>query len=208
MENWHAMSDHSPIRLELEDIQSGALHERPSPYFGTYLLIRIDEPRAGRELVRRLLPVVDSSRSLAAPPGGAWVTVALTFQGLRALGVPADSLASFPPEFQQGMAARAHLLGDVGENAPEHWEAPLGSPDVHLAVAALSTTTERLEAALARARDRVSGIAGSRADLEAGLLPAPEWPQSLWVCRRHGAARRRRERPPRDQHLRGAAQGR
>ena len=71
---------------------------------------------------------------------GAWVTVALSFQGLRALGVPADSLASFPPEFQQGMAARAHLLGDVGENAPENWEAPLGSPDVHLAVAALSTT--------------------------------------------------------------------
>ena len=24
--------------LELDDIQSGALHERPSPYVGTYLL--------------------------------------------------------------------------------------------------------------------------------------------------------------------------
>src|SRR5215218_8940618 len=76
-EKWQiAMSEQSPIRLDLEDIQSGALHERPSPYFGTYLLIRIDQPRAGRELVRRLLPVVDSSRSLASPPSGAWVTVA------------------------------------------------------------------------------------------------------------------------------------
>lgn len=154
------MSVHSPIRLELEDIQSGALHERPSPYFGTYLLIRIDEPRAGRELVRRLLPVVDSSRSLASPPSGTWVTVALTFQGLRALEVPAGSLASFPLEFQEGMAARAHLLGDVGENAPEHWEVPLGSPDVHLAVAALSTTMEHLEAALARARAAFQGLPG------------------------------------------------
>jgi Dyp-type peroxidase family len=153
-------SDRSPIRLELEDIQSGALHERPSPYVGTYLMVRIDEPGAGQELLRRLLPIVDSSRSLASPATGAWVTVAVTFQGLRALGVPPESLASFPPEFQQGMAARAHLLGDVGENSPEYWEAPLGSPDVHLAVAALSTTTERLDAALSRARHVLQDLRG------------------------------------------------
>jgi len=29
--------------LELDDIQSGALYERPSPYVGTYLLLRIDD---------------------------------------------------------------------------------------------------------------------------------------------------------------------
>ena len=40
--------------LELDDIQAGALHERPSPYVGTYLLLRIDDRAAGRELVRRL----------------------------------------------------------------------------------------------------------------------------------------------------------
>jgi deferrochelatase/peroxidase EfeB len=154
------MSTSAPIRLELDDIQSGALQERPSPYVGTYLFIRIDDPQAGRELVRRLLPLVDTSRSLAEPPSGAWVTVALTFQGLRALGVPADSLSSFAPEFQQGMAARAHLLGDTGENAPEHWEAPLGSPDVHLAVAALSTSADRLGAALDRARAAFQAFPG------------------------------------------------
>ena len=44
------------VSLELDDIQSGALHERPSPYVGTYLLLRIDDRAAGRELVRRLLP--------------------------------------------------------------------------------------------------------------------------------------------------------
>jgi hypothetical protein len=36
------------------------------------------------------------------------------------------------------MAARAAELGDVGEYAPEHWEAPLGSKDVHVAVCALA----------------------------------------------------------------------
>ena len=52
------------ISLELDDIQSGALHERPSPYVGSYLLLRIDDRAAGRELVRRLLPLVDSGTAL------------------------------------------------------------------------------------------------------------------------------------------------
>ena len=47
-----------------------------------------------------------------------WVSVSLTYQGLGALGVPQDSLDSFAWEFQQGMAARAKALGDVGESQP------------------------------------------------------------------------------------------
>ncbi len=54
------MTTETSVRLELDDIQSGALHERPSPYVGAYLLIRIDDPQAGREMLRRLQPVVDS----------------------------------------------------------------------------------------------------------------------------------------------------
>src|SRR5437764_14089266 len=88
--------------LELDDIQSGALHQRPSPYVGTYLLLRIDDRRAGRELARRLLAVVDSGRPSADPARDAWMTVAFTYSGLGALGVPQDSLDSFAPEFQQG----------------------------------------------------------------------------------------------------------
>jgi hypothetical protein len=64
-----------------------------------------------------------------------------SFAGLEAIGVPAESLATFPSEFQQGMAARADYIGDVGESAPENWEAPLGSKDVHVVVAALARDT-------------------------------------------------------------------
>src|SRR5947208_9840588 len=126
------------ISLELDDIQSGALHERPSPYVGRYLLLRIDDPAAGRELVRRLEPVVDSSAEVPAADAEAWVTVAFTYQGLKALGVPQDSLDSFAPEFQEGMAARATHLGDVGDSDPASWEQPLGSPEMHGALAPLS----------------------------------------------------------------------
>src|SRR5215212_8589028 len=146
------MSSGEGVSLELDDIQSGALHERPTPYVGAYLLLRVDERNAGRELVRRLLSVVDSGRPTADPADDAWITAAFTYQGLKALGVPQDSLDSFAPEFRQGMAARAAELGDVGESSPEHWEEPLGSPDVHVALAAISPDAERLQAVVEKAR--------------------------------------------------------
>jgi Dyp-type peroxidase family len=140
------------VALDLDDIQSGALHERPSPYVGTYVLLRIENRAAGRELVRRLLAVVDHGQPSADPQQDGWLTVAFTYQGLKALGVPQASLDSFAPEFQQGMAARAADLGDVGESAPEHWEYPLGSADVHVALAVLSPDAARLQAVVQRAR--------------------------------------------------------
>jgi Dyp-type peroxidase family len=60
-----------------------------------------------------------------------WVTIAFTWNGLRALGVDEDSLSTFPEEFRQGMAARAEMLGDTGGNAPANWIGGLGSPDLH-----------------------------------------------------------------------------
>src|SRR5215203_4040304 len=71
------------VPLDLDDIQGGALHERPSPYVGTYVLLRVDDRRVGRELVRRLLPLLDSARFSADPAREAWMTVAFTYQGLK-----------------------------------------------------------------------------------------------------------------------------
>jgi Dyp-type peroxidase family len=146
--------------LELDDIQSGVLRPRPNPYAAVYVLFRIDDPGAGRELIRRIRPVVASAAHPESPAGDTWVSVALSYQGLKALGVPQQSLDSFSPEFQLGMAARAQILGDTGESSPEHWEKPLGSADVHVVLTALAPDTERLEAALARAREEYQKISG------------------------------------------------
>jgi deferrochelatase/peroxidase EfeB len=50
--------------------------------------------------------------------------IAFTANGLLRLGIAAEDLATFPPAFQNGMTApwRARALGDIGPNAPEHWE--------------------------------------------------------------------------------------
>ena len=100
--------------LELDDIQAGVLRPRPTPYAGAAILLRIDDRRDGRELLRRLIPLLPSAASAPDPSRQAWAAVALTFQGLKALGAPGDTLASFPIECQQGMSARAEPLGDTG----------------------------------------------------------------------------------------------
>jgi Dyp-type peroxidase family len=146
--------------LELDDIQSGILRPRPTPYAATYLFVRVDDPVAGRRLMARAAEIVASAASVTSPDPDAWVNVGVTFQGLRALGVPQASLDSFPPEFQQGMAARAAVLGDVGESAPAHWEAPLGTPAVHVVFAAIAPDAERLAARIERARKAIEASPG------------------------------------------------
>jgi deferrochelatase/peroxidase EfeB len=115
------MSPDDQAMLELDDIQAGLVHPRPTRYAGAVLLGRIDNPRDGRELLRRVIPLIPSAAGSPEPHQEGWAAVALSFRGLKALGVPEDSLASFPAEFQAGMAARAAELGDTGESAPERW---------------------------------------------------------------------------------------
>jgi Dyp-type peroxidase family len=146
--------------LELDDIQSGVLRPRPTPFAATYIILRIDDRDAGRELMRLLSTVAVSAAHPTSPSRDTWVSVALSFQGLKALGVPQASLDSFSPQFQQGMAARAKVLGDSGESSPENWEKPLGSSDVHVVLTAVSPDAERLESALDRARRTYRELSG------------------------------------------------
>ncbi|MFF7410627.1 Dyp-type peroxidase [Streptomyces lydicus] len=140
------------VHVEIDDVQSGALRPRPVPYEGKFVFLRVDDRHAGRALLRRLLPVTAGGLPDVDPDRDAWVAVAFTYQGLRALGVPQESLDSFPRAFREGMAARAERIGDVGESAPDHWETPFGTGDVHIALSALSSHAAQLERELERAR--------------------------------------------------------
>ena len=60
-----------------------------------------------------------------------WITLAFTWTGCAHWALHEDSLATFPDEFREGMAARADILGDTGANAPEHWVGGLAGDDVH-----------------------------------------------------------------------------
>jgi deferrochelatase/peroxidase EfeB len=147
--------------LDLHEIQATVLRLRPAPYFGTHVLLRVDDARAGRELIRRLTPHVDSAASWwnAAVP---WLSVAISYAGLQALGIPPDSLQSFPEAFRVGMAARARQLGDEGVNDPKNWDPVFGKGGLHIGLQAFSDSEEKRRRILAMAREQYERLSGIR----------------------------------------------
>ena len=118
--------------LELDDIQHILLTRTPS-LTGEYVFVSFQNPESGRAWLKGLAHTVRSAADVQSSIASSqrWVTVAFTWNGLRALGLDEPSLASFPEEFKQGMVARAEMLGDTGANHPDHWVGGLANPDLH-----------------------------------------------------------------------------
>jgi deferrochelatase/peroxidase EfeB len=126
-----------PVTVELDDIQATVLRYRPEPYYGTHVVLHVEDAQAGRELVQRLTPHVESAAEWWQARE-AWTSVAISYTGLVALGVPEDSLQTFPEAFRVGMAARADKLRDYGPNDPKNWDRPFGTGLIHIAVSVFS----------------------------------------------------------------------
>lgn len=129
------------VNIELNEIQSLILRSRPIPYFGTIAAIEVKSPKAGRELIKRLLPLVNSAEKWNEDIP-ATVFLAITYKGLQALELPKESLDSFPEAFKQGMAARSSFLSDEGINAPKNWEKAFRKDNLHLTVAVIANSEE------------------------------------------------------------------
>src|ERR1700730_4607646 len=138
--------------LEMSDIQATVLRPRPHPYRGQYVVLRIDDAAQGREMLRRIIPHVAPADDWWVPALPGWLGIAFSYQGLKAIGVPQASLDSFPKVFREGMAARASVLNDTGNNAPANWEYPFGNSDMHVALAIYSKDEESLAEVMERAR--------------------------------------------------------
>jgi Dyp-type peroxidase family len=145
--------------LDLDEIQATVLRLRPAPYFGSHVALRVDDARAGRELLRRLTPYVDSAANWwsAADP---WLSIGISYAGLAALGLPQDSLQSFPEAFRVGMAARSRELRDDGVNDPKNWEPLFGKGELHIALSAFSNSEEKWRHIVAVAREQYESLSG------------------------------------------------
>jgi deferrochelatase/peroxidase EfeB len=120
--------------LEFEDIQH-FLIARPPALAARYEFLSFRQPESGRTWLNGIIDKVGTARTIGAGElDSRWVTVAFTWNGLRALGLDEFSLASFPEEFRQGMAARAEILGTTGANHPSKWVGHLASSDLHAIV--------------------------------------------------------------------------
>jgi len=117
--------------LEFEDIQH-FLIARPPALAARYEFLSFRQPVGGYKWLTGIIDKVGTAKAVGSSQLDArWVTVAFTWNGLRALGADEASLATFPQEFRQGMAARAEVLGTTGRNHPDHWMGGLASPDLH-----------------------------------------------------------------------------
>jgi Dyp-type peroxidase family len=142
--------------LDLPNIQGFVVRGYRLPAAG-YVFLRIEEPARARALLGEVIPQVITAEHWDVKPESG-INLALSYEGLRVLGVPEATLAGFPAEFRNGMASRAELLGDIGESAPEHWEDCFRTGQAHVLVlisakdgAALADRDQRLRAEVARA---------------------------------------------------------
>jgi hypothetical protein len=105
------------------------------------------------------VPSITSAEVWMVKPD-ACVNLGLTSSGLEALGLPADSRASFPAEYAEGAVSRAAKVGDIGDS-PEHWLGWLADPELHLALLVFAQSSEALEPATAPCRRPGPGAAGN-----------------------------------------------
>ena len=142
--------------LDFPNIQGFVVRGYRLPTAG-YVFLRIEDPTRARALLGEVIDqVITAERWDVKPDSG--INIAISYEGLRALGVSEASLAAFPAEFRDGMAARAELLGDTGKSAPEHWDDCFRTRAAHVLVmisakdpAALSERDKRIREAVERA---------------------------------------------------------
>jgi len=117
--------------LDFSDIQHFLLTRTPA-LAARYEFLTFRSGEGGRAWLDGIVDKVGTAKAVGSGPlDSRWVTVAFTWNGLRALGVSGALLETFPDEFKQGMAARAGILGTTGANHPDHWVDGLASPDLH-----------------------------------------------------------------------------
>jgi Dyp-type peroxidase family len=160
-----------PSQLALDDIQHFLLTRTPA-LAARYEFLSFATGEAGRQWLAGLVDMVGSGRSVgASSPDARWVTIAFTHGGLRALGVDEASLATFPEEFRQGMAARAEMLGFTGNSHPDRWLGDLANPALHGLVILFARDVAERDRCKRRHRQHLSSCPGVRVlstlDLEA-----------------------------------------
>ena len=146
-----------PVAVDLDDIQATVLRYRPEPYYGTHVMLHVDdrvrrtrvpaEHHAAHRLCRR---VVADRRTLDRGRDH------LLGSAKRSAYQKRHSRA-FPEAFRVGMAARAHELRDDGANDPKNWEPKFRNRAIHIGVTVFSASEDTWRRTMETARDHYDG---------------------------------------------------
>ena len=112
------MSEH----LDLNDIQGNIVkaYGRYGYPMARYFFFRIRRSVGAREFVKRMTALVTTASNNDLP--SITTNIAFTYQGLKRLGVPKNTLHGLPDEFCMGMKDRRTIVGDIGPNYFTNWD--------------------------------------------------------------------------------------
>jgi Dyp-type peroxidase family len=145
------------LKDNLHDIQDNVVAPILMRY-GRHIFIKFTDGAKARTWLRNIFKRVNARTK---EHGTCFtVNIGFTYQGLKALGLSRRSLDSFPEAFRVGMRGRAPLVGDVGLNAPEHWEGGLGGPDIHALGLVRTNSEQGREEATRIIRDEMAATGG------------------------------------------------
>ncbi|MEM8923414.1 MAG: hypothetical protein AAGD35_07905 [Actinomycetota bacterium] len=101
-------------------------------------------------------PQIQSAAHWGDDKPSAVLNVGFTWTGLRALGVPAPTLAGFPTDFRVGAVDRATKIGDIAGSAPAHWDEGMADTDlVHVIWTVHGTSADAVDACWDRVRSAI-----------------------------------------------------
>lgn len=145
--------------VDLADVQGDILRAYGNSYDRTsYVFVRVDDSERGRAWLGGLVDEVTTAQPWTGAKPQTTLNIALTRTGLAALGVPEAVIGTFSQEFREGMAERANLLSDVGDNAPPNWASGLGTGAAHVLVTVNAQTDAGLEDRLGSLRAGLAEI--------------------------------------------------
>ena len=123
---FRGLGDRRVKRVVQADLQGNVLCGYGRRYaHGLFLFFRIEDPRAFRQWLHDHAGSITTALPWGEQRPATTLNVALTFDGLSAVGLPEEVMDTFPTEFREGMEARAGRLGDIGESDPERWDGRL-----------------------------------------------------------------------------------
>ncbi len=117
------------------------------------------------------LPTITSSADWGdRQPSTCWA-IALTATGLTALGVPKESVRSFPVEFLAGATSRGAHVGDIGPNSPNTWAEGFNDPTkIHVVLSLYAADTQIRDVAFAALEAGIEGAFSVEKTFDAQLF--------------------------------------
>jgi Dyp-type peroxidase family len=156
---------------DLSNIQGNTLRGYASYTEAHFLLLAIRSADAGRALIQSLVEAEAVTPAQWCKRPVTTLNFAISFEGLRALGLSGECLGSFPAEFQEGMKHRARELGDVAGSCPDRWDEPWRTQRVHILLMIYASTRPELDQQCRRIRDLLpAGVEELQPSQPAGRL--------------------------------------